>query len=95
MMTIDIKKEFMGDWISRVAGERLRKMIIEATQKNKTVEIDFSNKMIASTSFFDEGIAKLVDEGWTRKDLDARVHFKNFHARDKMILDELCKNRKL
>ena len=87
MITIDIKKEFMGDWISREAGERLRNRIIEILSKYKTVEIDFSNMMIASTSFFDEGIAKLSAEH------QSQVHFKNLHARDKIVLDELCKNR--
>lgn len=93
MITIDIRKEFMGDWISREAGERLRKLIVEAVRQHKAVEIDFTNMMIASTSFFDEGIAKLAGEGWSREDLASRVHFKNLHRKDKSLMEALCKNR--
>lgn len=93
MDTINIKKEFAGDWISREAGERLRKMIVERMGKNKKLEIDFSNVVIASTSFFDEGIAKLSEEGWTKEDLHSHIRFKNLHYKDRAVLDELCKNR--
>ncbi len=92
-MKITIKKDFGDDWISRRAGERLRNTILEASSRNKIVEIDFENMTIASTSFFDEGFAKLVDEGWNFNDLKAKIKFIDINERDWRVLVEMCKHR--
>ena len=68
-MRINIKKEFSSDHTTRQAGERLRAMIVGA--KNR-VTLDFDGLKIASASFFDEGIGKLKQEGWTEKDLQEK-----------------------
>ncbi|MFH1654928.1 MAG: STAS-like domain-containing protein [Pseudomonadota bacterium] len=95
MVKIYIKKDFEGDWITRQSGERLRNMIVEASKKNEIVELDFTGVVIASTSFFDEGFAKLVDEGWTFEDLKSKIKFENMNNRDWNVLIEICKNRKM
>ena len=95
MLKINIRKEFKKDWISREAGERLRMMILEADQKGEAIQIDFGNKMIASTSFFDEGFAKLTESGWTEQDLVKKIKFVDIHPQDERILKTLCKNRKM
>lgn len=93
MISINIKKEFAKDFLSRVAGERLRGMIFEATKSGQPVEIDFDGLVIASTSFFDEGFAKLTELGWSLKKLNQFVQLKNIHPKDKEILFDLFKRR--
>ena len=93
MIEINIKKDFKDDWITRVAGEKLRHMILEATQNGKKVEIDFIDVVIASTSFFDEGFGKLTEYGWTKESFDSNISLKNIHDRDLNLLREMCKNR--
>lgn len=93
MISINIKSDFSGDYITRVAGEKLRKIILEADFKKQKIEIDFSGVTIASTSFFDEGFAKLIDSGWTIKKLRTQIMLKNIKLRDHQVLLEMCKNR--
>lgn len=95
MLRINIKKDFSDDWISRKAGERLREMIVAAADEGKTIEIDFENMMIASTSFFDEGFAKLADLGWTKDRLFSLISFKHLHNNDRLVLIRLCQNRNM
>lgn len=95
MKRISIPKDFSDDWITRKAGERMRNIILAATADGKKMEIDFAHTMIASTSFFDEGFAKLTQHGWTLQILHARVFLKDIHPKDKEILEEMFKNRHL
>lgn len=95
MIKIGIKRNFREDHITRNAGEKLRMMILEADDKHNKIEIDFSNTVIASTSFFDEGFAKLVECGWTKKKFDSQIILKNINKRDHEILTEMCRNRKM
>lgn len=95
MKTIRIKKEFQQDYISREAGERLRIMILRAAKEGKRAEIDFEHLKIASTSFLDEGLAKLVLEGWVKKDFDSRLELKNMDPKDRLVLEKLCLDRGL
>ncbi|HCU23531.1 MAG TPA: hypothetical protein DF383_00825 [Deltaproteobacteria bacterium] len=95
MLKINIKKEFREDYLSRAAGEKLRSKILEARQRGERVELDFSGVTIASVSFFDEGIAKLAEQGWTKKKFEESVHLKDLQARDKILLQEICENRGL
>ncbi|MBI5299804.1 MAG: STAS-like domain-containing protein [Deltaproteobacteria bacterium] len=93
MINISIKNDFSGDYITRVAGEKLRKIILEADLKNQKIEINFSGVTIASTSFFDEGFAKLNDSGWTMEKLKTQIILKNIKPKDHYVLLEMCKNR--
>ena len=93
MKTIVIKKDFSEDHITRIAGEKLRYQILDADSKNERIIIDFSGVCIASTSFFDEGFAKLAEAGWTLKDLETRVTLKNIDSRDHRLLTQMCQNR--
>ncbi|OGQ44974.1 MAG: hypothetical protein A3H42_03460 [Deltaproteobacteria bacterium RIFCSPLOWO2_02_FULL_46_8] len=93
MTYVNIRKDFSGDYVTRAAGEDLRKIILEADSKNRKIEIDFSGITIASTSFFDEGFAKLADSGWTMEKLKTQIILKEINPRDRMILLEMCNNR--
>ncbi len=93
MKTIHLKKEFADDWVSRRAGERMRNLILEATKGGTAVDIDCAGMLIASTSFFDEGIAKLLLEGWTPKDIASRVRFIQLSPLDKKLMEEMIQNR--
>lgn len=93
MKRINVKADFKDDHITRMAGERMRNMILAATNSGDRVEIDFEGLKIASTSFFDEGFAKLADEGWTMEKLVSLVTLKNIYHRDKKILDDLFSRR--
>lgn len=94
MIKVNIKKDFAGDWITREAGERLRRIIIGAQKKGKIVKIDFGGAVIASTSFFDEGFAKLCLDGWSEEKLSKFVKLKNIHPRDLHILNTVVANRR-
>ncbi|MBF0104488.1 MAG: STAS-like domain-containing protein [Deltaproteobacteria bacterium] len=93
MRTIIIKNEFGADHITRVAGERLRNMILKAAVENEKVKVDFSGVIIASTSFFDEGFAKLALHGWTKEKYLSDVLIENLDKRDQKVLSEMCRNR--
>jgi hypothetical protein len=89
-MKIEIKNMFPDDHITRIAGEKLRNMILSC---DEIVELDFSNVKIASASFFDEGIAKLALEGWSVIDFKNRIKITNIFSKDKMLLKNSCKIR--
>ena len=93
MRQINIRDSFGNDWISRKAGERLRQMIVESTAGGEMVEIDFKDTIIASTSFFDEGFAKLTELGWTKGKLHSLVRLKHIHEKDRGLLEKMCENR--
>lgn len=93
MKIIQIKKEFRNDYISREAGERLRQMILQVIKNKETVEIDFGGLLVASTSFFDEGFAKLALEGWSKENFDSHIQLKGVNPKDHEILKKLCLNR--
>jgi hypothetical protein len=91
-MKIVIGNEFKNDFTTRVAGERLRKMIVQSTDK---VVLDFVNVKIASASFFDEGIAKLGEEGWNSKKIKETVSFENIFKKDMELLRSVCLGRNI
>jgi hypothetical protein len=93
MRKVSIKKEFSQDYITRVAGERLRNLILEAHQDNQSIEVDFTGVVVASTSFFDESIAKLAEEGWDRAMLEKFVTLKGLNKMDNEVLQRVCKYR--
>lgn len=91
-MIIVIKDKFKDDYTTRVAGEKLRKMIENTTEK---IILDFSNMKIASASFFDEGIAKLSEKNWDSNKVNAFLIFENLFKRDKELLISVCQNRNI
>lgn len=91
-MKIIIRDKFKDDYTTRVAGEKLRKMIASTTEK---IILDFSNVKIASASFFDEGIAKLSEENWDSNKVNAFLVFENLFKRDKELLISVCENRNI
>lgn len=95
MRTISIKQSFADDHISRAAGERLRLMLEAAHRAGETIELDFTGLKVGSTSFFDEGLAKLNDAGWDRQRLEQVVQFKGLYHGDRKILETVCTLRGL
>lgn len=87
---ISIRNDFKQDHTSREAGEKLRLLILESRE---CITIDFSEVVIASASFFDEGIAKLIDESWTKKDFEKKIVLKNIFRRDLQLLVTTCEIR--
>lgn len=93
MKKINIKTEFATDYITREAGERLRHMIEQALQNHEQLELDFFGITIASTSFFDEGIAKLALNKWSYEQFIEKISLKNLHPRDEQVLKKMCEYR--
>jgi len=92
-MKLVIKEIFKNDYISRVAGEKLRHMILDLWNKNEKVVLDFSGLMVASTSFFDEGVAKMAQEKINPVFLKTHLSFENLYPRDKELLEKMCQIR--
>lgn len=95
MKKIKIKKDFKDDYITRAAGERLRLLIETVAIQNEKMEIDFGGIVIASTSFFDEGFAKLALIGWDKKKMARHVVLKNLNPRDAQVMEKMCEFRGL
>jgi hypothetical protein len=93
MKSLKIRVAFKDDFITRVAGERLRHEILRSTEKGEALELDFSDLKVGSVSFFDESIAKLILEGWTKKDLEARVTFRGLYPLDRKVLESAMEYR--
>ena len=89
-MKISIKKDFHDDAVTREAGEKLRKRIVESLRAGDKLELDFSGCLIASTSFFDEGIAKLANEGFQSGAILRSLTITHLHPRDRELLEDLC-----
>ncbi|MGK5088495.1 STAS-like domain-containing protein [Bdellovibrionota bacterium FG-2] len=81
----------------RVSGEKLREKIIATyaagTMGEEKIELDFTGLVIASTSFFDEGLAKLALSDWTYEDFKSRVTIKNMNPRDQEVLTKMLEYR--
>lgn len=89
-MIIVIAETFKDDYTTRRAGERLRLMIKDTSEK---VTLDFVGIKIASASFFDEGIAKLTDENWDQSQFDKLLEVVNLYELDQRLLKQVCKAR--
>jgi hypothetical protein len=92
-MKIIIKEEFKKDYISREAGEKLREIILVAIKNQEKITLDFADLIIASTSFFDEGIAKLVNEKIKPEEFNEFVTIKDINRNDQKVLDQVTKYR--
>jgi hypothetical protein len=94
-MNISIKKEFADDFVTREAGEKLRKLIIKGLEKKEKVTVDFTDSLIASTSFFDEGLAKLAQEKINFSQIRNDLSVTGLHRRDRELLESLCERRQI
>lgn len=93
-MQIVIKDEFKLDYISRASGEILRKLIAKSIKNKEFIILDFAGLIVASSAFFDEGIAKLcLEEGITADDFSSYVSIKNLNKNDLKLLQLIAKNR--
>ena len=79
--------------MTRDGGEKLRLSINEHLKIQNKILLDFENVPIASVSFWDEGIAKLLLKDLSLEELKARVIFKNLLPRDQEVIEQLCKAR--
>ena len=92
-MKIKIKEEFKDDWITREAGETLRKRLVTIISQKTNLVLDFEGLTVASTSFFDEGFAKLAQEGIAAVDFEKYVSLIHMHPRDRQLMIALCQKR--
>lgn len=92
-MNIIISEVFKDDYISRQAGEKLRLMIVAAIKEKKKLVLDFNNLIVASTSFFDEGFAKLVDEKINENDFFDYIVLKDLNKNDAKVLKQVSDYR--
>lgn len=76
--------------ITREGGEKLRKLILKSALP---LTIDFNHKPVASVSFWDESVAKLILEGWSEKEISQNLVLKNIHDRDQVIIKKLIQAR--
>ena len=91
---IDIPKICPKDRISRVAGETLRHEIIEKLKSYDEVIVLFHGKRIASTSFIDEALAKLIDETLNEQEFWEKVILKDITKGDLKLLKSIIRSRK-
>jgi hypothetical protein len=92
-MKIIIRNDFKKDYISREAGEELRKKIVFAINNKQNIILDFQDLVIASTSFFDESIAKLVEDNIGPETFKEFVTIKDINRNDQKVLDRVTKYR--
>jgi hypothetical protein len=85
-MNILIKEAFSNDFTSREAGEKLRNTILTSNTK---VTLDFKGLQIASASFFDEGLAKLMEHGWNENDFRDKLELKNIFHKDLALFHKI------
>jgi hypothetical protein len=92
-MNIVIRDVFKDDYISRQAGEKLRFMIIDSIKKKNKLILDFSELIVASTSFFDEGFAKLCDEKIDVQEFMDYIVLKDLNKNDFKVLKQVSDYR--
>lgn len=93
MKNIMVKDDFKDDYITREAGERLRLMILAAIRNREKLILDFEGLIVASTSFFDEGIAKLAHENLNQEDFKQYIVLKNLNKNDLKVLEKVTEYR--
>lgn len=99
MITMSIKDQFGSDTIKREHGARLRTFLESNWDQTDVVEIDFGNIKIASASFFDEAIGKLVfdeDNPTASKSVDeikGKILPKNLDPNDRVLLNDVILDR--
>lgn len=93
MKKIILKNEFSDDHITRTAGEKLRTAILKELEEDSQITIDFTDIVIASTSFLDEAFAKLADSKISNEKIEKLLILKNLNTRDRELLKKLSKRR--
>lgn len=92
-MKVIIKDAFKDDYISRQAGEKLRLMILKAIKSKEELFLDFKDLIVASTSFFDESIAKLIDENINVEEFLRYIVLENLNVNDQKVLNKVSEYR--
>lgn len=77
---------------SREEGEKLRERILASLAEHDYVEVDFGAELVASASFLDEALAKLIDH-IPATELKLRVRLLNFSEQDRRLLNMLTATR--
>ena len=91
---IDVINAFTAEErLTREGGEKLRFLIQENLKNGNKITLDFKETPIASVSFWDEGIAKLITKELNFEEIKKRVTFKNVLKRDWEVLEMVCKGR--
>lgn len=91
-MRINLKKEYGKQTVSRDDGKVVAERLIGAIEKEDKIEIDFSNILIASVSFFDEAFGKLAFK-YPKEMLVKKLGFKNMEPFDRALLNDIIISR--
>jgi hypothetical protein len=91
-MKIIIHDLFQDDFKTRTAGEKLRKMIIERIKDSETIDIDFHSMTIASISFIDESLVKLLTVEKIDTTLLEKVTIMNMNKYDSALLKKMLRH---
>lgn len=91
-MRINVNKEYGKQTVSREDGRIVAERLICALDKEDRIEIDFSNILIASVSFFDEAFGKLAFE-YPKEVLATKLVFENIEPFDKALLNDILISR--
>ncbi|MCB2211849.1 STAS-like domain-containing protein [bacterium] len=91
-MRMIVQQEVGSSLSSREEGKRLRESILAVLHDHDFVELDFESELVASVSFLDEALARLVEDLPT-SDLKKRVRLLNFTEQDRQLLNMLTAAR--
>jgi len=91
-MKINIKDVCGKKTVTRDDGEKINRMLSEKWDTESTINIDFSNVLVASVSFMDEAFGKLA-LCYSKEDLQKKLKFKNMVQYDKALLNDILYSR--
>ena len=91
-MRINLKNEYGKQTVSREDGKIFADRLIKEMETADKIEIDFSNILIASVSFFDEAFGKLAFK-YPRETLAKKLAFENIEDFDRALLNDILISR--
>lgn len=78
--------------ITRKDGEQVKKIVVDAWEKENEIIIDFNNILVASVSFFDEAFGKLAFDH-SIENLQEKLSFTNIEEYDRALLNDILISR--
>lgn len=91
-MNINIKDICGKKTVTRAEGAKINQMLSDKWNSENTIQIDFSNVLVASVSFMDEAFGKLALKH-SKEELQNKLKFKNMVKYDKALLNDILYSR--
>jgi hypothetical protein len=91
-MKINLQEKFGKNTITRKDGRAVAELITDSLNKYDKIEIDFSNILIASVSFFDEAFGKLAFD-FPKEVLVKKMSLENIAKYDRALLNDILISR--